>query len=237
MKCSFPSLRGQKRHPSKRAFTLVELLVALAVLSVFAALIFKAGMAGQKKAASAKCVGNLRFLGNTVFAYTAENNGQLPQGFQGSGSPEWFRTLAPYAHVPENLRLGIDIYPCPTKNTVGTEYSVYGANYPHVFALNPGQTGSSWMETGVRRLGTVDGRAFMLADAWNAFVYTPLLWTLTKDQDGDGVADSNHNKYAGLDFRHDGKGNFLLLNGSIIQLTPREWAKNENNVWGKEIYP
>ena len=239
MICFLPFLRGPRRLRTIRALSLIELLVAVAILCILVALFFGVGSVSRKKAETAKCMGNLRSIGNAIFMYAAENNGELPLGFTGKypnpPGTNWHEYLAPYLGLPEGSILGYNALFCPAKSSFGLEYSTYGANYPAVIALNPGQVGSPWMEPGVKRLnGSLDPRAFIIGDAQGGFVYTPTLWTITRDFDNDGINDSNHIPYGGLDFRHDGRANFFLVDGSIEQMTSAQWGKNENNIWGPE---
>lgn len=222
-----------------RGASLVEILVAVAIVAVLAALVLTGTTRARNSAAAAGCVGNLRKIGNAFFLYAADNNGVLPQAFLGpSPNPpgtDWFAFLAPYAGLPEGSSIGKSGLACPAKSSYGHPFSMYGVNYLTVIGLNEGQTGSSWMETGAKRLnGGIDGRAFVLADSQGGFIYPPLIWNLLTDADGDGVKDSHPNwKYNGLDFRHNKKANFFLLNGAIVPMTTAQWGRNENNVWGE----
>lgn len=62
----------------RRAFTLLELLVVVAIISLLAALAIPVARDYQEKARSASCVTNLRSLGSALNLYLAENNGVLP---------------------------------------------------------------------------------------------------------------------------------------------------------------
>ncbi|MDB6154444.1 MAG: type secretory pathway, pseudopilin PulG [Chthoniobacteraceae bacterium] len=60
-----------------RGFTLIEILVVLAIVAVLAALLFGAMESAQGAGHSAHCVENLRQLAAANILYASENNGQL----------------------------------------------------------------------------------------------------------------------------------------------------------------
>lgn len=62
----------------KRAFTLVELLVVLAVIGVLAALLFPALVGAKEGAKSTACLNNLHQIGIGLQLYVQENQNLLP---------------------------------------------------------------------------------------------------------------------------------------------------------------
>lgn len=221
----------------REAFSLVEMLIAIAIVIILVALSLGALKGALERSAQAKCMGQLRQIGGAFFTYAADNNGKFPQAFVGagnSGNEFWSHFLSPYLGLKETDTIGITTMKCPTKSKYTN--SMYAVNYVAIIGVDPGQTGSAWLETGSKRLASeMDPKAFLVADGFGAFVYTPTIWGLTRDEDGDGIADSNPvHPFNGLDFRHNRRANFFLLNGGIVSLTSAEWATNKENIWGKE---
>lgn len=64
----------------RRAFTLVELLVVVAVIATLAALLLPALEASRDEGRKAACVSNLRQIGVGMSLYVAEHEGALPFG-------------------------------------------------------------------------------------------------------------------------------------------------------------
>ncbi len=89
--------------PRRRAFTLVELLVSIAILGVLGTLVFAAGAAARKRMQSAACLGNLRQVGAAALLHVAENKNRLPSishaRDENGGSLSWTRTLERYLGV------------------------------------------------------------------------------------------------------------------------------------------
>jgi prepilin-type N-terminal cleavage/methylation domain-containing protein/prepilin-type processing-associated H-X9-DG protein len=106
------------------AFTLMELLVVLAIIAVLTAIVvpmLRASIAASRRAA---CVSNLRQIGVGIAAYAADNNGQIPYGpkappftnpldfYPSTGAPTSLLSLQSGAPVG----LGLLLSPYLTKN-------------------------------------------------------------------------------------------------------------------------
>ena len=61
-----------------RAFTLVELLIVIAIIGVLAALLFPFARNINEKSKQATCLANMRAISGWVMTYSAENNGAYP---------------------------------------------------------------------------------------------------------------------------------------------------------------
>ena len=94
------------RKPIQHGFTLVELLVVIAVIAILAALLLPALTRSKSAAKRIQCVSNLRQLGLATQMYWAENNGDCfrwNNGPDGAGTLYWFGWLASTA-TPEGQR-------------------------------------------------------------------------------------------------------------------------------------
>jgi prepilin-type N-terminal cleavage/methylation domain-containing protein/prepilin-type processing-associated H-X9-DG protein len=105
-------------HGKARAFTLIELLIVLAVVALLAALLFggmKRVTLGSQRAA---CASNMRQVGAAIHLYAAENNGQLPYCFGGSVAPREVNglpTSGNHNKVAWDLSpyIGDEVWDCP----------------------------------------------------------------------------------------------------------------------------
>lgn len=96
-----------QRRRCRAAFTLVELLVAVAVLAVLAALLLPALGSGQSKAHRAQCLSQLHQWGIAVQLYADEHEDEIPRRGQGvrpltqlNRPEDWFNALAGELGLP-----------------------------------------------------------------------------------------------------------------------------------------
>jgi prepilin-type processing-associated H-X9-DG protein/prepilin-type N-terminal cleavage/methylation domain-containing protein len=86
------------------AFTLVELLVVIAVIAILAALLLPAMAKAKQKAWAAACLSNIRQIGLASRMYADDNADALPRSIHTGQS--WVNTLQPYTS-------GTNLWRCP----------------------------------------------------------------------------------------------------------------------------
>jgi prepilin-type N-terminal cleavage/methylation domain-containing protein len=128
------------------AFTLVELLVTIAIIAVIASLLLPALANGKSKAHQTECAGNLRQWGLAYRMYADDNQDYLPRRGQGvqtlaqiNRPDDWFNALPPYfglrpfeAMVTNNVKPAAhskSVFVCPVAEDSGATYFLpYGMN-------------------------------------------------------------------------------------------------------------
>jgi prepilin-type N-terminal cleavage/methylation domain-containing protein/prepilin-type processing-associated H-X9-DG protein len=90
------------------AFSLIEILVAIAIIGVLATLAVNWLGASSAKSKEVKCLNNLKQLGAATQLYCAENMGALPlRGSTPYNTPPWYQPLVSY--VSANMKNGSQI--------------------------------------------------------------------------------------------------------------------------------
>ena len=122
---------------SRRAFTLIELLIVVAIIAVLITILAPALSVAREMAKGAVCLGNQRILGTGYTMYAQENKWRLPCGYVSNRS----RNLPAWCRPPLDVRAGVifkytnnmEAYHCPgdrrlyegTSEGTGPEYHAY----------------------------------------------------------------------------------------------------------------
>ncbi len=125
-------IRGSFRKRRTIAFTLVELLVVLAIISLLVTLTLPAAQSMILRAKGLKCSANLRLMGVALIDAVADNNGQYPEIDQAAspvyptGTPgvtNLIGALGPYGVVTNTLQCPVDM------GTNPSSFKQYGSSY------------------------------------------------------------------------------------------------------------
>jgi len=122
-----------KGHP-KRAFTLLELLVVMAVMAMLVAIIVPSLKKARAKSQEVICRANQRQWGLVFLSYAQDNNGRFWIEYNSNQNPElqqgqWMPILSPYYGEIDKIRLcpsAAQPHPDPAARGYGATFAYWG---------------------------------------------------------------------------------------------------------------
>ena len=193
-------------------FTLVELLVVIAVIGILAALAMTATAVARRESQASQCVSNLRQWCMAMNLYCADNAGYLPRRGQGvqpvfeiNRPTDWFNALPPYLGTasfqvlvsgsngvlpPRPGDNSIFVCPAATSSTAGKYFLCYGMN------MNL----STWNQLNATKLTQVPN---------------PELLAFMADSPGGYASTVPSAHQYNVDPRHNGYANVSFLDGHV----------------------
>jgi len=221
------------------AMSLIEMLIAVGIVAVLAAMLFPVASKFQERSKTTKCANNLRNIGGAVFANASDNNGILICAFPVDGPIHWLNILEPYfgdtsepfdsANRPSWQKCPSKTYKSPDRYSVG-----YGWNYLYFGYVPEGRDDSgSGSSGGGTRLGSIQSPSQTVLAADSADIKDPnnangqgnLLFYASSRWTPDGFAR-----------RHQGDGNYLFADGHVETMTP-EQAWRDDDFLLKKVKP
>ena len=122
-------MNSNKSDREKRNFTLVELLIVIAIIAILASLLLPALAKAREKATGIQCVNNLKALSTAMQNYASDNGDMIPYFMQGSVNILWpYFLLGPnpkyrsgkdpytdsWTHPPKGMYIDRASYLCPS---------------------------------------------------------------------------------------------------------------------------
>ncbi len=228
---------GGRLSPKSRDFTLVELLVVIAVIGVLVAMLLPAVQAAREAARRTHCQSNLHQIGTALLNYEQQHK-ELPIGIIGYAAPQllisWNVQLLPFIEhesLWEQYRLDLPSYEPPNRELGSVVLSIFLCpSTPNDKLLS---TTSSWRGLAFTDYGGiygVEGEGRNHPDFGNPDIPDPPKQTLHDDSLGVMLYDEP----VSLQQITDGTAHTAIVAEALSRRIPTmEWA-NGHNIFAQE---
>jgi prepilin-type processing-associated H-X9-DG protein/prepilin-type N-terminal cleavage/methylation domain-containing protein len=200
----------------RSAFTLVELLITIAIVGILASLLLPATKSMIAHGRSVKCASNLRQIGIGMNLYANEHDGMFPSMYNPANGDSftWMRKVAPYLGMSDNemglapLPRAAGVFICPEWK-MGPDRAVSYGLSPFI---NPSLRPYSW---NYRRAKVSAAKTFLVVEMESNYDYPP----------NDGVVSRRHPNTS---------ANYLFVDGHVENI--REIVPANDSRWTKPEY-
>ena len=137
-----------------RKFTLIELLIVIAIISILAALLLPALNQARESAKSGACLSNLRQSATAALLYANDNKHIVMSS--NSHRPSWAGFLIPENSIYFNTNMGGNYLSsnkvafCPASEYVSGNFYTYGMVVPEISIVNPSLKWASPNDSGTQ---------------------------------------------------------------------------------------
>ncbi|MCC5843615.1 MAG: DUF1559 domain-containing protein [Verrucomicrobia bacterium] len=226
-----------KQYFFRRGFTLIEMLVVIAIIALLVAIITPTVSRAMDGAKTTQCMSNLRQAGLALTMYAAENHGYLPPAgsWGGQSAPTWYNTIAEY--------LGSDVVDirdgeiasisraCPAwqgrrdvpESARATKPGFGMTIHPRAGSARNGQPNVAGPVLNRFRLISISDfdvptRTILLGDSSDWHLYIVGGNWVNGNWDASSSSPTGYN--SGHPDRHRGRANYLMADSSVATLAP-----------------
>jgi len=180
-------------------FTLLELLVVVAIIGILVSLLLPALKNARETSYKIKCAGLLKNFG-MAFAMYGNDYSVYPNHW----TPYWLNQILPYINKKYESKMGLDTYlhsidfSCPKKPSPGTEWPAAGSSDVFSYGYNVALCTRSLGAPMYRKVDSIPGNIAVLIDSCGRTIYDSTRMDPTSN---------------GARYRHLGGANILFAGG------------------------
>jgi prepilin-type N-terminal cleavage/methylation domain-containing protein/prepilin-type processing-associated H-X9-DG protein len=143
-----------KNFCRRRAFTLIEILVVVAIIGILAAILFPVFARSRENARRTSCQSNVKQLALGLKMYGADYDARFPKQIYASGLPHgWADAIFPYTG-------NLQILQCPSENTPGSSNPLSLAYTDYAFNSNLSARNESDLTNSASTILVCEGASF-----------------------------------------------------------------------------
>lgn len=215
------------------SFTLIELLMVVAVIMMLAALLMPALQKAKVTARRIGCASNLKNLTLGIHCYAGDWSGYVPQRPANSDYQCWDMKIADYINyrmTGNRNTWGPPIFHCPAGEP--TPYYALGSSRGYAMNSIPSlpDPGTSYFPRQNKIGGNPDnGKIYLLIDIWiDLLANMPEHYTIGYPTNYEYMDLASLSRLA---FRHGKSLNFSRMDGSVDNTTRGQYGAGEKNLW------